>query len=235
MIDFSKLEKKLGIDFENKDLLKKAFCHRSYLNEHPDFPLNHNERLEFLGDAVIELAITENLFKDFPKKTEGSLTSWRAALVNSRMLSKIAGKLKFGDFLLLSKGEKKEAEKKGKSYQEILANTFEAFVGALYMDGGYLVSKKFLDNNLFPELEDLLKNNLFKDAKSRLQEISQEKEGITPSYQVLKEEGPDHYKKFIAGVFLGEDLVAKGEGYSKQEAEEKSANKALKKKGWDNN
>jgi ribonuclease-3 len=232
MVDFSKLEKKLEIEFRNKDLLTQAFCHRSYLNEHPDFRLNHNERLEFLGDAVIELVVTEYLFKKYPDKEEGILTSWRAALVNSKMLSTVAEKSGFGGYLLLSKGEKKEAEKKGKSYREILANTFEAFIGAMYLDRGYKACQKFLDKHLIKELQTVIKNKEFIDAKSRFQEIAQEKERITPSYKILKEWGPDHDKHFVAGVYLEEKLIAKGEGSSKREAEEEAARKALEVKGW---
>ena len=173
---FETLEKKLNIFFDNKDLLVQAFCHRSYLNEHPEFTLNHNERLEFLGDAVIELVVSEFLFENYPDKREGLLTSWRAALVNSRSLSELAEELGFGSYLLLSKGEKKEAQKKEKSYYEILANTFEAFIGALYLDKGYSACQRFLKKHLLKKLPDIIKNNLYKDSKSKLQEIAQEKE-----------------------------------------------------------
>ncbi len=230
---FETLEKKLNIFFDNKDLLVQAFCHRSYLNEHPEFTLNHNERLEFLGDAVIELVVSEFLFENYPDKREGLLTSWRAALVNSRSLSELAEELGFGSYLLLSKGEKKEAQKKEKSYYEILANTFEAFIGALYLDKGYSACQRFLKKHLLKKLPDIIKNNLYKDSKSKLQEIAQEKERITPSYKILKEWGPDHNKHFVAGVYFNEELVAKGEGSSKKEAEEEAARKALQEKGWE--
>ncbi len=233
MPKFEDLENQLGIQFQNRELLIQAFCHRSYLNEHPDFLLPHNERLEFLGDAVIELVVTEYLFLEFPEKEEGILTCWRAALVNSKTLSKIAQELDFGKYLLLSKGEAKEAEKKGKSYLDILANTFEAFVGALYLDKGYKACKSFLCKHLIKELPAIIKNRSFVDAKSRFQEVAQEKLRITPTYKILKEWGPDHNKHFIAGVYLEEELVAKGQGSSKQEAEEEAAKKALKKKGWE--
>ncbi|MCD5396201.1 MAG: ribonuclease III [Candidatus Pacebacteria bacterium] len=233
MPKFEDLEENLGIEFKNKELLVQAFCHRSYLNEHPDFLLPHNERLEFLGDAVIELVVTEYLFLKFPEKEEGILTAWRASLVNSKTLSKIAQDLDFGKYLLLSKGEEKEAEKKSKSYLEILANTFEAFVGALYLDKGYKACRNFLYKHLIKELPSIIENKAFIDAKSRFQEVAQEKLKITPTYRILKEWGPDHNKHFIAGVYLDDKLIAKGEGSSKQEAEEEAAKKALKKKGWE--
>ena len=229
MKDFSKLKEKLNIEFKNKDLLKQAFCHRSYLNENPDFPLEHNERLEFLGDAVLELIVTEYLFKNYPGKTEGELTNWRSALVNSQMLSKVAKKLGFNDFLLLSKGEEKDV---GKAREYILANTFEAFIGALYLDEGYKSCQKFVLENLIIHLSEIIKKGLFKDPKSRFQEEAQERLKITPSYKVLEEWGPDHAKHFVVGVFLGDEMIAKGEGSSKQEAEEEAAKRALKIKGW---
>jgi len=232
MKDFSLLEKKLGVKFKNKDLLIQAFVHRSYLNENPDFPLSHNERLEFLGDAVLELVVTEYLYQHYPQKNEGELTTWRAALVNAKMLYKIASQLGFNEFLLLSKGEAKE---KGKARQFILANTFEAFIGSLYLDKGYKECQKFIKKHLIPELKEIIKKKLFKDAKSLFQEKAQEKVGITPTYQILKEWGPDHAKHFLAGVYLKEKLIAKGEGSSKQEAEESAAQKALKVTQWNEN
>lgn len=227
--DFSKLEKKLGIQFKNKDFLVQAFIHRSYLNENPNFHLYHNERLEFLGDAVLELVVTKYLFENYPKKQEGIMTNWRAALVNSKMLSQIARDLDFNDFLLLSQGETKE---KGKARQFILANSFEAFVGALYLDQGYEVCDKFIQENLIKELPEIIKKGLYKDAKSDFQEQAQEKASITPHYKVLKEWGPDHDKNFIIGVFLKDKLIAEGQGSSKQEAEEQAAQKALEKTNW---
>jgi len=227
--DFSPLEKKLGLKFKNKDLLIQAFCHRSYLNENPDFYLTHNERLEFLGDAVLELIVTEYLYQKYPKKSEGELTNWRAALVNAKMLSEIAKDLGFNDFLLLSRGEAKEL---GKARQYILANTFEALIGAIYLDQGYETCREFIKKYLTIKLPEIIEKGLFKDAKSRFQEEAQERVGITPSYKVLEEWGPDHAKHFIVGIFLGEELVAKGEGSSKQEAEEEAAKQALEIKGW---
>jgi len=229
MYDFSKFEKKLDLKFKNKDFLIQAFVHRSYLNENPDFYLPHNERLEFLGDAVLELIVTQYLYQKYPKKSEGELTNWRAALVNAKQLSEIAKDLDFNDFLLLSRGEAKEL---GKARMYILANTFEAFIGGLYLDQGYESCKKFIEKHLIKELPHIIEAGLFKDAKSRFQEEAQERVGITPIYKVLEEWGPDHAKHFIIGVFLGENLVAKGEGSSKQEAEEEAAKEALAIKNW---
>ena len=229
MNDFAKLEKKLGIVFKNKDLLTQAFIHRSYLNENPQISLGNNERLEFLGDAVLELAVTEYLYGKYPGKSEGELTSWRAALVNTKMISAAASKLGFANFLLLSRGEAKE---NGKSRQYILANTFEAFIGSLYLDQGYDPCQDFIKHHLLGELGEIIAKKLYKDAKSRFQEVAQEIVKITPTYQVLEEQGPDHAKHFTVGVYLGDELVARGGGYSKQEAEEETAKSALKAKGW---
>ncbi len=229
MQDFSIIEKQLDLKFKNKDLLIQAFCHRSYLNENPDFYLSQNERLEFLGDAVLELIITEYLYQEYPKKTEGELTNWRASLVNAKILSEVAKNLNFNDFLLLSRGETKEL---GKARQYILANTFEALVGAVYLDQGYEVCRKFIEKNLIKELSRIIKKGLFIDAKSHFQEEAQERMGITPTYKVLEDWGPDHAKNFIIGVFLGKELIAKGEGSSKQEAEEAAAKNAIEVKTW---
>ena len=229
MYDFSKFEKKLDLKFKNKDFLIQAFVHRSYLNENPDFYLPHNERLEFLGDAVLELIVTQYLYQKYPKKSEGELTNWRAALVNAKQLSEIAKDLDFNDFLLLSRGEAKEL---GKARQYILGNTFEALIGAIYLDQGYQACEDFIKKYLTVKLPEIIEKGLFKDAKSRFQEEAQERVGITPIYKVLEEWGPDHAKHFIIGVFLGENLVAKGEGSSKQEAEEEAAKEALAIKNW---
>jgi len=229
MKDFSKLEKKLNLKFKNRDLLTQAFCHRSYLNENPDFPLPHNERLEFLGDAVLELVVTQWLFENYPEKPEGELTNWRAALVNAKILAETAKDLGFNNFLLLSRGERKEL---GKARLYILANAFEALIGAIYLDQGFKVCQDFIKKNLLIKLPEIIEKGLFKDPKSRFQEEAQERVKITPVYKVLEEWGPDHAKHFIVGVFLGKELVAKGEGSSKQEAEEEAAKEALKIKGW---
>jgi len=229
MKDFSKFEKSVGVKFKNKNLLAQAFCHRSFLNENTDLNLGNNERLEFLGDAVLELVVTEDLYKKYPDKSEGELTNWRAALVNAKILSRIAQEIGFNDFLLLSKGEEKEG---GKARQYILANTFEAVIGALYLDSGYKICQNFIKKHLLKELPHILEANLYKDAKSHFQEEAQEKNRITPTYKVLEERGPDHAKNFVIGVYLNKELVAKGEGLSKQEAEEAAAKKALEIKKW---
>lgn len=227
--DFSKLEKKLKVKFENIDLLKQAVVHRSYLNEHPNFKLGHNERLEFLGDAVLELVVTENLYNNY-KNPEGELTNWRASLVNSKMLAKLASQTGIEDYLYLSRGESKDV---GKARQYILANAFEALIGSIYLDQGWDQSKKFLERELLPELPYILKHELYLDPKSKFQEASQEKVGITPTYKVLKESGPDHSKVFEVGAYLGKEMIAKGTGSSKQEAQEAAAKKASEKKKWD--
>lgn len=230
MNNFDLLEKKLGFKFVNKDLLTQAFVHRSYLNENPEFGLDQNERLEFLGDAVLELVITEHLYKEYPDKAEGELTNWRAALVNAKMLTSVAEELGLNDFLLLSRGENKEL---GKARQYILANTFEALIGSIYLDLGYQASDDFIKKYLLTKLPEIIQKKLYKDAKSYFQEKAQDVEGITPIYKVVKEWGPDHKKKFTVGVYLKDELVAEGEGYSKQEAEEESAKEALKVKKWE--
>ncbi len=227
--DFSPLEDKLNLHFKNKDLLLQAFCHRSFLNENPDFNLKHNERLEFLGDAVLELIVTEYLFEKYPEKSEGELTSWRSALVNTKILSETASELGLNDYLLLSKGEAKET---GKARQYILANTFESLIGAAYLDLKYDKCSDFIKKHLITKLPEIIEKGLFKDAKSSFQEESQERTGITPTYKVVKEWGPDHSKSFVIGVFLNDQMIAKGKGSSKHEAEVEAAKNALKVKGW---
>ncbi len=228
MKNFSKIEKKLDIKFKDKNLLMQAFCHRSYLNENPKCDLENNERLEFLGDAVLELVVTEYLYKNY-KESEGQLTNWRAALVNSQSLAEIAEELGFNDYILLSRGEAKDT---GKARQSILANAFEAFLGALYLDQGLRAVRNFINKYLIKKLSYIVENGLFRDAKSFFQEIAQKEIKITPEYKVLEEAGPDHAKEFTIGVFLGDKLIAKGKGSSKQEAEEKAARNALKVKNW---
>ena len=229
MIDFPQFEKKIEISFKNKDLLKQAFIHRSYINENPKLGLSHNERLEFLGDAVLELAVTEELFKKYPNQTEGELTSYRSALVNAVIISEVAQNLGMNDFLLLSRGEAKDT---GRARQYILANTFESFIGALYLDQGYEKAKVFIAKNLLVRIDEIVSKKLWQDAKSFVQEKSQEHLGVTPSYKVMKETGPDHDKHFVIGIFFGEDLIAQGKGKSKQEGEQKAAQKALQIKKW---
>ncbi|OGZ57248.1 MAG: ribonuclease III [Candidatus Spechtbacteria bacterium RIFCSPLOWO2_12_FULL_38_22] len=228
MKDFSKFEEGLGIYFENKGLLMQAFIHRSYLNEHSDTGLDHNERLEFLGDAVLELIVTEYLYNKYDNP-EGDLTSWRAALVNSKMLSKIASDLNFNEYILLSKGEAKDT---GRARQYILANAVESIIGAIYLDKGFETAKEFITKNIIKELPAVLKNKLYRDPKSTFQEQAQDRVGITPTYGVIEESGPDHDRHFVVGVYLEEELVAEGGGSSKQEAQEGAAQKALEVKGW---
>jgi len=229
MKDFSKLEEKIKTKFKNQDLLKQAMVHRSYLNEHPDFSLNQNERLEFLGDAVLELVVTEYLYNNYPNP-EGELTNWRASLVNSKMLATIAQDLDFGTYLYLSRGESKDSNSKARQY--ILANAMEALIGAIYLDRGWDEAKQFINSNILNHLPYIIEHKLYMDPKSRFQEASQDKYGITPSYKVLSENGPDHAKNFVIGVYLADEEVAIGEGTSKQEAQVNAAQKALEVKGW---
>lgn len=229
MKDLSLFEKKIGIAFNDKNLLKQAFIHRSYINENPNVGLEHNERLEFLGDAVLELVVTSFLFRTYLESNEGELTAYRAALVNTISISKAASELGMNEYLLLSKGEAKDT---GKARQYILANTFESMIGAIYLDQGYGAAEKFIADNLFPYIDEVIAKRLWQDAKSHFQEKAQDKAGITPSYKVLREEGPDHEKVFTVGVFLKEELVAEGNGSSKQEAEQDAAKNALEKFGW---
>lgn len=229
MQNIVQVEEKLLLKFRNGDLLLQALTHRSYLNENPSFRVGHNERLEFLGDAVLELVVTEDLYARFPEKPEGELTSFRAALVNSKMLAEVAVALEINDFLLLSRGEAKDV---GRASQFILANAFESLVGAIYLDQGYGVAKEFIDRVLMPHLDEVLSQKLYKDPKSLFQEEAQERIGVTPTYEVVREWGPDHDKHFIVGVFLGQELVAEGEGPSKQAAQEEAARNGLHTKNW---
>ncbi|TSC91415.1 MAG: ribonuclease III [Parcubacteria group bacterium Licking1014_17] len=226
--NISQLEKSLGYSFKNKDLLLQAVTHRSYLNENPDWRLPHNERLEFLGDAALELVVTEYLYENFPNP-EGELTSWRSALVNADMLSVISSKFDLNSHILLSRGEAKDS---GRARQYILANAMEAVIGAVYLDGGYEATKVFISRYLLPELTTVLKEKSYKDPKSSLQEEAQERTGITPSYEVLENWGPDHMKQFRIGVYLNKELIGEGVGSSKQEAQQAAAEDALMKKSW---
>ncbi|MDA2936536.1 ribonuclease III [Patescibacteria group bacterium AH-259-L05] len=221
------LEKLLGVQFKNKDLLHQALTHRSYLNEHPDFHLPHNERLEFLGDAVLELIITKFLYHNFDKP-EGVLTTLRSSLVNTESLSKTAHTLHLNTYMYLSKGETKSSSTRAKKV--ILANTFEALIGALYLDRGFRSTEKFIHQHVLPQLQTIIKHRLYRDAKSHFQQIVQGKFKITPHYKVLQQTGPDHNKKFIVGVYIDKKLIAQGRGKSKQEAEVSAAQNALKKK-----
>lgn len=229
MKDFSKFEEKIDIHFKDKALLTQAFVHRSYLNEHPSFSFGHNERLEFLGDAVLELVVTEFLYKKYPNP-EGELTNWRAALVNAKMLAEIAKEIGMDAYLYLSHGESKDSGSKARMY--ILANAIEALIGAIYIDSGIEPSEQFINEFVLSKLPYILEHQLHLDPKSRFQESAQEIVGVTPSYRVLAETGPDHAKEFKVGVYLGDELVASALGMSKQEAQIAAAEKALEAKGW---
>ena len=213
----------LGLHFKNQTLLQQVFVHRSYLNEHRSFELQHNERLEFLGDAVLELVTTEYLYLRY-ENPEGELTNWRSALVRGEMLAKIANKLGINDFLLLSKGEQRS---QGKARQLILANAFEALIGAIYLDLGYEETQRFLETQLLSKLEEVLSQRLHIDSKSDLQEKSQEQFGVTPTYTILSSSGPDHDRQFTVGAYIDAVLIAKGNGQSKQKAEQAAASAAL--------
>lgn len=228
-INFEEFETSIGISFIDKDLIKKAFTHRSYLNENRSLKLEHNERLEFLGDAVLELVVTDFLYKKFPGKNEGELTALRSALVKAETLAAAAEKVGMNSYLLLSKGESRDV---GRARQYILANTFESVVGAIYLDQGYTIAGEFIAKQLFDQIDEIIENKKFIDAKSRFQEMAQEKAGFTPSYKLVKEVGPDHNKIFTVSVTVGEEEITEGEGKSKQEAEQMAAEKALEIKGW---
>ncbi len=231
MPDFKKFAEKIKVDFKDINLLKRACTHRSYLNENKSVGLEHNERLEFLGDAVLELVVTSFLFRKFPNKNEGDLTSYRSALVNTHSLSKVALHIGVDEYLLLSKGESKDT---GRARSIIHADTREAIIGAIYLDGGYDAAANFISSQLLEviDIDEIVEKKLWLDAKSRFQEKAQEMTGLTPSYKTLKENGPDHNKEFTLGVFLGDVQIALGSGLSKQEAEQKAAEKALEIKGW---
>jgi len=221
--DVLEFAKKNKIPFKNLKLLRQVFVHRSYLNENSGFDLDHNERLEFLGDAVLELVVTEYLYKNF-ENPEGELTNLRSALVKGSMLSNIAKELKMDDYLYLSRGEAKSV---GKSRQLILANTFEALIGAIYLDSGYQESCEFVQKHLINRLKEIIDQKLYLDPKSHLQELAQEKLGITPTYKVIDEHGPDHAKSFTVGCFINDRLIGEGSGSSKQAAESAAAGSAL--------
>ncbi len=229
MPDFGQFEKNIGISFTDKGLLRQAFVHRSYINENRDAGFGHNERLEFLGDAVLELVITDYLYKKYADKPEGELTAYRSALVNATTLATVAAKLNMNDFLILSRGEAKDT---GRARQVILANTIEALIGAIYLDQGYDVAKNFIYKNISPLIESVIAEKSWIDSKSLFQERAQDMEGATPMYKTMKESGPDHDKKFTVGVYVKEKMVATGEGKSKQDAEQEAAKKALEVKGW---
>ena len=228
-LNFKTFEEAAGVAFNDVGLLRQAFTHRSYINEHRGELAGHNERLEFLGDAVLELVSTHFLYTKFPEKHEGDLTAYRAALVNATTCAEVATELGMNDYLLLSRGEAKDT---GRARGVLLANAFEALIGAVYLDQGYDAARDFIHAHLLPKIDDIIKKRLWQDAKSTLQEKSQEMQGVTPSYSVLEETGPDHDKQFIVGVYVAEKLLAKGSGKSKQEAEQSAARAAIDEKGW---
>jgi len=217
------LEKRISIIFKNRDLLKEALTHRSYLNENPNWG-RHNERMEFLGDAVLELITTEYLYQKYPQAAEGELTAFRAALINYQMLAQAAQEIDLEKYIFLSKGEAKDT---GKARESILANAFEALTAGIYLDQGYKAVQNFVGKFLLPHLDEIVEKQLYKDAKSLLQEIAQEKLKLTPAYKVLEESGPEHQKTFKVGVYFGENLIAQSSGSSKQEAEINAASQAL--------
>lgn len=225
-MNLENLENKIGIKFNNTELLREALTHRSYLNEDPSWPLSNNERLEFLGDAVLELAVTEELFKRFPEKEEGELTVYRAALVNARRLREIAGELGIDKSILVSKGEAQDLN--GRGGETVLADAVEAIIGAIHLDRGYGESRKFVSKFILSYLDKVVEIG-GKDSKSLVQEIAQEKHGITPTYKVLEEAGPAHSRNFKVGLYFGDEQKSEGEGSSKQEAELDAARRLLKK------
>jgi ribonuclease-3 len=230
-VAFKSFQKKAGVTFADATLLQTAFTHRSYLNEARTTKSTkakgagvHNERLEFLGDAVIELVVTDHLFRRFPDANEGDLTGYRSALVNATMLGSIAEKLGMNECLLLSRGEAKDT---GRARATILANTFESVTGALYLDQGYAAAEAFIAAHVLSRVDEVVRQGLWRDAKSAFQELAQAKYGITPSYKTTKSEGPDHAREFTVAVTVGDVVVAEGRGKSKQEAEQSAAQKAL--------
>ena len=227
-MDFSAHATTLGLSFKNLKFLEEAFTHRSYLNENKSAEA-HNERLEFLGDAVLELSATHFLFHKYPEKSEGDLTAYRAALVNTYSIAEVADALGVNDMLLLSKGEKRDT---GRARQIILANAFEALVGARYLRQGYDAADAFLNKHLYPKLDGIIAARSYQDAKSKFQETAQNKKGITPNYKTIREDGPDHDREFTVGVYLEEKEIARGIGKSKQEAEQSAAQNALDKTSW---
>jgi ribonuclease-3 len=229
MIDFSQFERKTNIVFNDKKLLEQAFIHRSYINENTGSKLSHNERLEFLGDAVLELIVTDYLYSKYPDRDEGDLTAYRSSLVNAVIIGEVALALGMNEYLLLSKGEAKDI---GKARGYILANTYEAYVGAVYLDRGYDVARDFIAKTLFNKIDKIVAKKLWRDPKSLVQEKSQEYLNVTPAYRVVSESGPDHDKHFTIGIFFADELIAEGKGKSKQEAEQDAAHKALEIKEW---
>ena len=228
MNKYSKLEKQLDIVFDNYDLIDRAFVHKSYVNENKE-ESHHNERLEFLGDAVLELSATRHLFDNFKDYNEGEMTSLRSALVKGKTLAEVSKELGLGEYLYLSHGEEKNG---GREKNYILANLMEALIGAIYLDKGFDVAHQFISKYILVRLEDIIKSGSHIDSKSKFQEKSQELLGVTPYYTVLEESGPDHLKNFTMGAYIDSELIATGTATSKQRAEQAAARQALINKGW---
>ena len=224
--DFKPLLDEIGIKFNNEELLLNAFVHRSFLNENRGFKLPSNERLEFLGDACLELVVSEYLYKNYPQEPEGKLTSYRGALVNTQSLAQSAKSINLGNYLLLSKGEE---EGGGRDSNYLMANTFEALVGAIYLDQGYKTAQKFIEEYVISKLDEIIRLELYRDPKSKLQELTQAQMSITPTYKVVSESGPDHDKTFEVEVYLNDKVAGRGVGSSKQKAEIAAAKNALEK------
>ncbi len=228
-MNLKELEEKLEINFQDKKLLEQAFVHRSYINENGKLGINHNERLEFLGDAVLELITSEFLFNKYKNVNEGDMSAYRASLVNAITLGEVARGLGFNDLMKLSKGEAKDLNRARSS---ILADAYEAFLGAMYLDKGLLLCKDFVNKTLLIKTDEIIKKGLYKDSKSKVQEKAQELLAITPHYKVIDEEGPDHDKIFNVAIYFGDQKITEGAGKSKQEAETDAAKKAIQIKGW---
>lgn len=216
-------KEKLGFEFENIGLLIDAFTHRSYMNEHKKSANVHNERLEFLGDAVLELVVTDHLYREYDEP-EGILTSWRSALVRTESIGEAGAALGYEPLLRLSRGEKRGSDR---ARQQILANAFEALIGAIYLEKGYDVAAKFISDTILSKLGGILETESWRDPKSHLQEVSQSIDGMTPQYRVIEEVGPDHEKIFTLGVYVGNELMGTGTGHSKQIAQQQAATAAL--------
>ena len=214
---------KLGFEFGDINLLIDAFTHRSYMNEHKKSARVHNERLEFLGDAVLELVVTDHLYREYDEP-EGILTSWRSALVRTESIGEAGAALGYEPLLRLSRGEKRGSDR---ARQQILANAFEALIGAIYLEKGYDIAAEFIANNILNKLEGILETESWRDPKSHLQEVSQSADGMTPQYRVIEEVGPDHEKIFTLGVYVGNELMGTGTGHSKQIAQQQAATAAL--------
>lgn len=225
MTPLQEFQNRIGINFSDITLLERAFIHRSYLNEHPKLGLEHNERLEFLGDAVLELVVTDFLYRNYPNP-EGDLTNWRSALVKTESLAAVAEKLEIAQYFKLSRGE---AKGNARSHALISANAVEAIIGAVYLDQGYESAKAFITEHIVARLPEILESGAWMDPKSRFQEIAQEQFGLTPNYRVMDESGPDHDKVFTIGVHVGDKLYGKGSGSSKQAAQQAAASAALAK------